>query len=247
MTTVIYKQKNGVAQLTLNRPEAGNAINEQLAGELSSLCQQIKQDKQVVVVVISGAGAHFCLESELKPLQEIPFPAPAAAVASIDCPVIAAINGDAIGLGLELALSCDLRIASEEAHFCLPQVADGFMPWNGGSQRLPRIVGRAKALELLLTGRTVDAAEALRIGLVNKIVPAKTLQSEVQALAANLAAKGPIALRYAKEAIHKGLDVTLEQGLRLESDLYFLLHTTSDRTEGVRAFLEKRPPRFKGA
>jgi enoyl-CoA hydratase/carnithine racemase len=172
---------------------------------------------------------------------------PAQAVASVDRPVIAAINGEAIGPGLELALSCDLRIASDEARFGLPQLSQGFIPWDGGSQRLPRIVGRARALELLLTSRTIDAVEALRIGLVNKVVPAKALLPESQALARQLAAKGPIALRYAKEAVNKGLDLTLEQGLRLEADLYFLLHTTADRIEGVRAFLEKRPPRFRGA
>jgi len=126
-------------------------------------------------------------------------------------------------------------------------LSQGFIPWDGGSQRLPRIVGRARALELLLTSRTIDAVEALRIGLVNKVVPAKALLPESQALARQLAAKGPIALRYAKEAVNKGLDLTLEQGLRLEADLYFLLHTTADRIEGVRAFLEKRPPRFRGA
>lgn len=245
--TVIFKKKDGVAHLVLDRPQAGNAINEQLAQKLAEVCQHINQDEQVVVVIISGAGSAFCVGSDLEPARALSLVTPAQAVASVDRPVIAAINGEAIGHGLELALSCDLRIASDEARFGLPQLGQGFIPWDGGSQRLPRIVGKARALELLLTSRTIDAVEALRIGLVNKVVPAKSLLPEAQALASQLAAKGPIALRYAKEAVNKGLDLTLEQGLRLEADLYFLLHTTADRTEGVRAFLEKRPPHFKGA
>lgn len=244
---VICEKKDGVAHLVLNRPQAGNAINEQLAQELAEACQQVNQDERVVVVIISGAGSAFCVGSDLEPVRALSLVTPAQAVASVDRPVIAAINGEAIGPGLELALSCDLRITSDEARFGLPQLSQGFIPWDGGSQRLPRIVGRARALELLLTSRTIDAVEALRIGLVNKVVPAKALLPESQALARQLAAKGPIALRYAKEAVNKGLDLTLEQGLRLEADLYFLLHTTADRIEGVRAFLEKRPPRFRGA
>ena len=243
---VIYEKKDGVAHLVLNRPQAGNAVNEQLAQDLAEACQRVNQDEQVVVVIISGAGPSFCVGSDLEPARALSLMTPARAVAGIEKPVIAAINGEAMGLGLELALSCDLRIASEGVRLGLPQSSQGTIPWDGGSQRLPRIVGKARALELLLTSRTIDAAEALRIGLINKIVPAKNLLPETQALASQLATKGPIALRYAKEAVNKGLDLTMEQGLRLEADLYFLLHTTADRTEGVRAFLEKRPPRFKG-
>jgi len=243
---VICEKKDGVAHLVLNRPQAGNAVNEQLAQDLAEACQQVNRDEQVVVVIISGAGPSFCVGSDLGPARALSLITPARAVAGIEKPVIAAIHGEAMGLGLELALSCDLRIASEEVRLGLPQSSQGTIPWDGGSQRLPRIVGKARALELLLTSRTIDAAEALRIGLINKIVPAKNLLPETQALASQLATKGPIALRYAKEAVNKGLDLTMEQGLRLEADLYFLLHTTADRTEGVRAFLEKRTPRFKG-
>ena len=160
--------------------------------------------------------------------------------------VIAAINGDALGQGLELALSCDIRLASNEARFSLPQVAKGLIPGDGGTQRLSRIVGKGKALELILTAGVIDAGEALAIGLVNKVMAQEELTAGAEAMAKTMAAKGPIALRYAKEAVNKGLDLTLEQGLCLEADLYFLLHTTDDRTEGIRAFLEKRPPQFKG-
>ena len=170
----------------------------------------------------------------------------AAAVAGIDRPVIGAINGDALGEGLEIALSCDIRLAARRARFGCPQVGEGLIPMDGGTQRLPRIVGKGKALELILAAETVDAKEAFEIGLVNKVVADEELASETEATAKTIAGKAPIALRYAKEAINKGLDLTLEQGIRLESDLYFLLHTTVDRTEGITAFLQKRPPQFKG-
>jgi enoyl-CoA hydratase/carnithine racemase len=241
--TIIYAKKAHVAQVTLNRPAAGNAINQQLAQELEEVCQLVNQEDDVYVVILTGAGGAFCIGGE-KGLEGICNPA--AAIAGIDRPVIAAINGDALGVGLEIALSCDIRIASEKACFCLPQVAGGRIPVDGGTQRLPRIIGRGKALELLMTAATITAAEALEIGLVSRVVKHEELAGEVDKLAEAIAAKGPIALRYLKEAINKGLDMTLEQGLRLEADLYFLLHTTADRTEGIKSYLEKRPPKYKG-
>jgi enoyl-CoA hydratase len=243
--TVIYTKKGHITHLTLNRPEARNRINQQLAQELEEICGQINQDNDIYVVIVTGAGDEaFCSGSESELVEEGYHPA--SAVASIECPVIAAINGDTLGQGLELALSCDIRLASDKAHFGLPQVAQGLIPMDGGTQRLPRIIGRGKALELLLTAATIGAEEALEIGLVSKVVPQERLSGEVEELAKNVAAKGPIALKYIKEAVTKGLDITLEQGLRLEADLYFLLHTTADRTEGIKAFLEKRQPKFKG-
>jgi enoyl-CoA hydratase len=244
-TTVIYTKKGHIAHLTLNRPEADNAVNQQLAQELEEVCGQINQDDDIYVVIFTGAGDKaFCSGGEMEPAE--PRSRPAGAVAGIDRPVIAAINGDALGQGLELALSCDVRLASDRARFGMPQVAQGLIPMDGGTQWLPRIVGRGKALELLFTAATISAEEALDIGLVSRVVPPVELTSEVEALAENIATKGPLALRYIKEAVNKGLDMTLEQGLHLEADLYFLLHTTADRTEGIRAFLAKRPPRFRG-
>jgi enoyl-CoA hydratase/carnithine racemase len=236
--TVKFLKKNHKAYITLCRP----TINQEMARELAEIGEQIIGDDDIYVVVLTGSGKTFCLGGEaIRGGYR-----PAAAIAAIDRPVIAAINGDASGMGLELALSCDIRIAVDKAHFAMPQVAKGSVPTDGGTQRLPRIIGRGKALELLLSAETITAAEALEIGLVSKVVPANALANEVEKLAETIAAKGPIALRYLKEAVLKGMDMTLEQGLRLEADLYFLLHTTSDRTEGIKSFLEKRTPKYKG-
>lgn len=241
---ILYAKKDHIARVTLNRPEANNIINQQLARELEDVSCQINQDDDIYAVVITGAGDKaFCCGSELESKERRC--SPANAIAGIDRPVVAAINGDALGQGLELALSCDIRLASSKARFGLPQLAQGIIPMDGGTQRLPRIVGRGKALELLLTAETINAKEALEIGLVNKVVSGERLVSEAESLAETIAARGPVAIRYIKEAVDKGLDMTIEQGLRLEADLYFLLHTTADRTEGIKAFLEKRPPRFE--
>jgi len=244
-STVIYTKKDHIGSIILNRPEAGNSINPKLAQELEDVCLKINQDDDIYVVTITGAGDKaFCSGSELE--KSGTRYSVATAIASMEKPVIAAINGDALGQGLELALSCDIRLSSEKARFGFPQVAHGLIPFDGGTQRLPRIVGRGKALELILTAEIINAKEALRIGLVSRVVSQANLASEAEALAKAIAAKAPIALRFIKEAINKGLDLTLEQGLRLEADLYFLIHTTADRTEGITAFLKKRPPKFKG-
>jgi enoyl-CoA hydratase/carnithine racemase len=238
--SVLYNKDGHVAFVTLNRPDADNVINRQLAQEMEEVCAGINQDDDIYVVVITGAGDRaFCGGSEAGMNA-------AAAVAGIDRPVIAAINGDAIGEGLELALSCDIRLASDKARFGLPQLAAGIIPMNGGTQRLPRLIGRGKAMELILTAGIISAGEALEIGLVTKVVPQQQLAAEAEALAKKMATQAPISLRYVKEAVNKGMDLTLEQGLRLEGDLYFLLHTTADRTEGITAFKEKRTPQFKG-
>jgi enoyl-CoA hydratase/carnithine racemase len=240
---ISVNQRQHIIQIVLNRPQANNMITRQMTHELTVACQQINQDNDIYVVIITGSGDKaFCAGSEMTS----PNPSAVAAIASIDRPVIAAINGDAMGAGLELALACDLRLAASQAQFGLPQVARGNMPVDGATQRLPRIVGKGKAMELILSAATIDAEEALAIGLVNKVVTAAELADEIEALAQTVASKGPVALRYVKEAVTKGLDMSLDQGLRLEADLYFLLHTTTDRTEGITSFREKRPPRFQG-
>jgi enoyl-CoA hydratase/carnithine racemase len=241
-STVSYTEKDHVAYLTLNRPEADNRINLELAQELADACRRADRNDEVYVVVISGAGKAFCGGGEAKgEVYNV-----ASALADIEKPVIMAINGDALGQGLELVLAGDIRLAADDARFGLPQLTDGLIPADGGTQRLARLVGRGKALELILTAETIAAKTALEIGLVNRVVPAAELAAEAKALAESVARQGPIALRFIKEAVNKGLDMTLEQGLRLEGDLYFLLHTTDDRTEGINAFLKKRKPKFRG-
>jgi enoyl-CoA hydratase/carnithine racemase len=240
MPTILCEKKSHIAYLTLNRPEADNRINLQLAQELEEVCAAINQDDDIYAVMVTGAGNRsFCTGSEIKSNA-------AVFIAGIDKPVIAVINGDALGYGLELALSCDMRIAADTAKFGLPQLESGVIPSDGGTQRLPRLIGKGKAMELILTAETIDAAEALNIGLVSKVVPVKDLAAEAESLMKGIAAKAPISLRYVKEAVNKGMDMTLDQGLRLEADLYFHLHTTADRTEGITAFLQKRTPEFKG-
>jgi enoyl-CoA hydratase/carnithine racemase len=246
---VIYIKKGHIGQITLNRPEAGNAVELALAQELAGICQEINRDEEVYVAVITGAGEVFCSGGDVRELfsgDVTGIESPAAAVAAINCPVIAVINGDAIGEGLEIALACDIRLASDTARFGLPQITRGGLPMDGGTQRLSRIVGKGKALEMTLLGEIIDAKAAYEIGLVNKVISSALLKTEADNLAATIAGKAPIALRYAKEAVNKGLDLTLEQGLRLEADLYFLIHTTGDRTEGIKSFLAKKTPQYKG-
>ena len=252
--SLVFKKIGAVGIITLNRPEANNAINVRLAEELADICANINHDEETKAVIITGAGEKaFSVGTDLDELSsvvegklELKFLSVAMPVASLKSPIIAAINGDALGQGLELALACDLRIAVETAHFALPHITSGLIPWDGATQRLPRLIGKAKAMEMVLTGQSIDSTEAYHIGLVSKILPVKELLPTVIDMAQTMASKASLALKYAKEAIHKGIELTLEQGLCLEADLYFLLQTTEDRTEGIRAFLEKRPPQFKG-
>lgn len=249
---VLFQKKKSVAMITVNRPDSKNAINTQMVAELEDIRNEISSDNAIRVVIITGKET-FCTgtdteefslsDNKAEVIQQLSI---SSIVAGLDRPTIAAINGDAFGQGLELALACDLRICTETARFAMNHMAYGNIPWDGGTQRLSRLVGRGKAMEMILTGDVINAREAHRIGLVNKVVPPQELLAVVMDMAKEIASKGPIALRYAKEAVHKGMDLTLEQGLRLEADLYFLLHTTSDRTEGIRAFQEKRSPQFEG-
>ncbi len=234
-----------VAWLTLSRPHAGNRITPPLAQELCRVAADIEEDDTIVAVVVAAEGPSFCLGVDAGSDWEggIDW---VDAIGQLTCPVIAAIQGDAVAEGLELALACDLRFASDRACFTMPQLYAGRLPSHGGTQRLPRTVGRTCALDLLLTGRRLTASEAERSGLVSRVVPHRRFASELRGAVRALAAKGPIALRYAKEAVLKGSDLTLDQGIRLEEDLYALLQTTADRREGVDAFVHKRTPAFRG-
>ena len=226
-----------------------------MAALLREACADLAHDDAVRVVLLTGTGEAFCVAT---PESAAPSEAPGAvreriaslrvanSIASLTQPVIVAINGDAVGQGLELALAGDLRFAAEPTRLSMPQVTWGGLPWDGGTQRLARTVGRAWALDLLLTGRSVSAREALDMGLVHDVAPLDEVLPRAQGLAEQLAAFGPIALRYTKEAVLQGTDLGIMAGLGLELDLNVLLHTTADRAEGVGSFLERRDPTFRG-
>jgi enoyl-CoA hydratase/carnithine racemase len=248
----LYDKNEGVATITLNNPASGNLVHPVLVGQMEDVCREISADDGIRAVILTGGEifsrgtdrAHLSPGSNrTATLSELSL---AFLIDALDRPVIAAIRGDAFGQGLELALACDIRICAHDARFAMDQADYGDMPWDGGTQRLPRTVGRGKALQMILCAEVIDAGEAYRTGLVSAVVPAAELMPTAVTLARNIAAKGPLAVRYCREALAKGMDLSLPQGLRLEADLYFLLHTTQDRTEGVTAFREKRPPAFTG-
>jgi len=252
LTTVSYAIEGPAATVTVRRPDAGNRVNQTLAAELSDVCHDLELQRHVVVVILTASGdEYFCAGTDQAEAFEDfrdrrqSLPSVASSIAALNMPVVCALNGDAIGQGLELALACDIRLAAEHVQVALPCSA-GFLPWDGGTQRLPRLIGVPQAIEMILTGQMVNAQEALRMGLLSRLVPRNELMTSANELAHTIATKAPWAARFAKEAVRAGLDVTLDQGLRLEANLYFLLQTTQDRTEGIRAFQRKRPPRFVG-
>ena len=252
--TLRYRKTDHLLVTYVDRPPGSPILKARISAELNELCDEIAGDEEIRVVVI-GFTQEKAPSGETDLIQavsmdtlekEIEFWSFTEPISKLDRPVIAAISGDAVGQGFELALACDIRIASETSCFGMSHIESGLIPWDGGTQRLSRLVGRGKALEMILTGEVIDAQEALRIGLVNRVVSKEELMKVTMDMAQEIASKGPIALRYAKEAIHKGMDMTLEQGLRLEADLYLLIHTSKDRTEGIQAFREKRAPKFEG-
>ena len=239
---VRYAVVGQVAHLTLNRPQTGNRIDAELARALAAACTRAEQDDQARIVVLLAAGNTFSLGStDLYHVSPV-----ASALALITKPTLCALNGDTLGQGLELALACDLRIATESVRLALDQLCAGAFPSDGGTQRLPRLIGRSRAMELLLTGRRLDATEAKRLGLVHEVVPSAAFAQRVDELADRLATMAPIAAAYVKEAANQGIELPLEAGLRLEADLAVLLHTSKDRAEGLAAFLNKRRPHFTG-
>ena len=253
-SSIKFKIENQVAIVTWGFPPKNRVDLYELASHLSLLCGQFGSEKKAHVVVLQGDQSNSWdfgdVLKERRPEADqssiVDLPKISDALNGFSGPVIAAINGNTIGQGLELALSCDLRIAGDTSMFGLPQIEYGQIPWDGGTQRLTRAIGTAKAMEMILTGRQIDAKEAQRLNLINRSVPENEVLKCAMDMAGLIAEKGPISLEYTKEAIKKGLDLTLEQGLRLEADLYYLLHTTNDREEGIKAFREKRKPVFKG-
>jgi enoyl-CoA hydratase len=254
---ILYEVAGGVATVTLNRPAVHNAMNEAMRGDLLRCFEALAHDDEVRVVVVTGAGGKaFSAGADIREFTAPQVPTVfreqrrrvdfRQAMDRCRQPLIAAIAGHCFGGGLELALACDIRVASADSRLGLTEVDLAIIPGGGGTQRLPRLVGRGKALELILTAARIDAAEALRIGLVERVVPAGEALTAARELATALAAKAPVALRYAKEAVVKGVELPLADGVRLENDLATLLRTTEDRLEGARAFLEKRAPRWQG-
>lgn len=245
-----------MATVTLADTENRNRIGEGMAAELQEMCRQVIEDVSIGLLIIGGVEGAFSVGRASPPTDSLSQGSEkliswinrmqvTSAVAGLPIPVIAAMDGDAFDHGLELALAADIRISSDCARFALTDLVQGVLPWDGGSQRLPRLVGPSWARDMLFTGRIVSATEALQIGLVNRVVKREELLAQVTLLAKNVVAGAPIATRYAKEAVQMGLDLTLYQGLRMEADLNILLHGTADRSEGIKSFLERRKPYFR--
>lgn len=246
-----------VATVTVNRPDKLNALTRATIEELRQAFESLGADAEIGGVILTGAGEKaFVAGADIGELSDL---GPVAArnhslcgqalchtIETLGKPVVAAIQGFALGGGCELAMACTLRVAGEKARFGQPEVKLGLIPGFGGTQRLGRLVGRGVALELLLTGEMIDAREAHRIGLVNRVVPQGQVMEEARTLLASILERGPLAVRYTLEATYQGLEMPLEDGLRLEANLFAVTFATEDKAEGTRAFLEKRPPVFRG-
>jgi enoyl-CoA hydratase len=215
---------------------------ESFSDEIEDLCDQIAWDEAARVVLLVFSGN---LNDRLSP-RSTQGSSPISSIAALKQPVIGAIRGDAMGPTLELALACDFRLGTENARFGFSQISEGLIPGNGGTQRLPRLIGPGRALQMILTGEPIDAAKACRIGLIHRVVASDALIPSAMQLAQDMAEKSPLSLSYAKEALYSGMDLTLDQGIKTELDLYLHLFTTVDRTEGITAFREKKKPKFKG-
>jgi enoyl-CoA hydratase/carnithine racemase len=255
--TLLYDRRNAIGYVTVNRPQKLNALNRNVLDELFDSFQALKKDDEVRVVILTGCGDKAFVAGadvgELALLTSVEGKETARRgqqvfnlIENLGKPVIAAINGFALGGGCELALACTLRIAAETARMGLPEVKLGLIPGYGGSQRLPRLVGKCRALEIILTGEPVTAQEAFRQGLVNQVVPAAELLAAAEKLAQKIIANAPLAVKFALEAVHHGMETSSAEGQFLEATLFGLCCTTADMKEGTRAFLEKRPAKFTG-
>jgi len=255
---IIYEKENTLAIITFNRPDVRNALNYLAIDEALEAASDADADGRVRVIILTGAGDKaFVAGADIEELRErntltelgrrsAQRRVLANLLETMSKPTIAAINGFAVGTGLELAMACTIRIASENAKFGQPEINLGIMPGNGGTQRLPRLVGEGRAMEMILTGELIDAQEAYRIGLVNRVVPQAELMPYVKELATKLASKPPLAIKLAKDALHTGLNLSLNDGIEYENKLFAILCGSQDKQEGVNAFLDKRHPDFQG-
>ncbi len=256
--TIVYEKSDGIALVTLNRPKSLNALCDELIGELGMVFHQIDEDLDTAVVIITGSEKAFAAGADIKEISQIATPLAANKfvrrthevfnrIEGCSKPVIAAVAGFALGGGCELALACDLRIAADNAVFGLPEIKLGLIPGGGGTQRLPRLIGMGRAKELLFSGDRIDAQEAYRIGLVNKVTPLESLMTEVQKIAARLVKQPAVALKMNKLAVNEGMNMDLHSALAHESRCFEILFSTADQKEGLQAFIEKREPKFKGS
>ena len=252
---VLIEERQGlVTVLRMNRPDVLNALNGELMEALTTRLTALDGDPEVRVVVLTGHDRAFAAGADIAELvgntpvtiQELPMLAYWERIRQFSKPLIAAVSGWALGGGMELMMACDMVIAGDTARFGQPEVKIGIMPGVGGTQRLTKTVGKARAMELVVTGKTIKADEALQMGLVNRVVPQELVESAALELAQTVAAMPPLAVRFAKEAVLMALDTPLEVGLRHERRLFSLLFSTEDQKEGMTAFLEKRPPNFQG-
>lgn len=256
-THLLVENNDGIAMITLNRPKALNALNYDLLQELNQLCEDIARDETVKVVIITGSGDKAFVAGadigEMRPLSAMEGrnwgrlgQSVFSKIENLPQPVIAAVNGFALGGGCELAMACDMRIASEKARFGQPEVTLGILPGFGGTQRLSRLVGTGRAKELIFTGDMIDAQEAYRIGLVNKVTTHEELLSAAKSLAQRIMSRAETAVTLSKVAVNKGINMDLESGIAYEAEVFGLCFSTQDQKEGMAAFLEKRKANFIG-
>ena len=257
LETVLYEKKGGIAYVTLNRPKVLNALNRRALADLSAAFEDARDDAEVSGAIITGSGDKAFIAGA--DINEVATDTPVQAeqktrhgqavmdlIENLGKPVVAAVNGFALGGGCETALACTIRIASENAKFGLPEVKLGIIPGYGGTQRLPRLVGKGHALRMILSGNMISAQEAYRIGLINEVVPAPELISRAEAILKEMSGNAPLSVKYAMQAVNKGLETSLSEGLLIESSLVAICTSTEDKKEGTSAFLEKRAANFKG-
>ncbi len=257
LETVTYEKKGAIAYVTLNRPKVLNALNKTALADLRAAFEDARDDSSLHGVILTGAGDKSFIAGA--DINEVATDTPVQAeektrrgqhlmdlIENLGKPVVAAINGFALGGGCEAALACTIRLAAESAKFGLPEVRLGIIPGYGGTQRLPRLVGKGVALQLILSGAMIDAQEAYRVGLVNEVVPKAELIGRAEAILNQIGANAPLSVRYALEAVNKGMETSVAEGLVLESTFVAICTSTEDKKEGTSAFLQKRPPQFQG-